>query len=115
EYVPAVGITWTAARDAAATRKFYGLQGYLATLTIADEAALLGKQSSGAGWIGASDAAVEGQWRWVTGPEANTQFWNGAAGGSTTPPFNYANWNNGEPNDSEGEDYAHINAPGTGF
>lgn len=115
EYIPAVGITWTAARDAAAARKFYGLQGYLATITIADEAALLGKQSSGAGWIGASDAAVEGQWRWVTGPEAGTQFWSGAAGGNTTPPFNYGNWNNGEPNNSGDEDYAHINAPGTGF
>ncbi len=115
EYVPALGITWTAARDAAATRTFYGLQGYLATLTIPEEADLLGEQSSGAGWIGASDADVEGVWRWVTGPEAGTQFWNGGAGGNTTPPFNYANWNNGEPNNSGNEDYAHINAPGTGF
>lgn len=115
EYVPALGITWTAARDAAATRTFYGLQGYLATLTLPEEADLLGKQSSGAGWIGASDAAVEGVWRWVTGPEAGTQFWNGGIAGNTTPPFNYANWNNGEPNNSGDEDYAHINAPGTGF
>ncbi|MGB3143986.1 MAG: PA14 domain-containing protein [Maribacter sp.] len=115
EYIPALGITWTAARDAAALRTFYGLQGYLATLTVADEADLLGKQSSGAGWIGASDAAVEGEWRWVTGPEAGTQFWSGNATGSVTGPNNYANWNNGEPNDSAGEDYAHINAPGTGF
>ncbi|MEH6681983.1 MAG: PA14 domain-containing protein [Sediminicola sp.] len=115
EYIPALGITWTAARDAAALRTFYGLQGYLATLTIQDEADLLGKQSSGAGWIGASDAAVEGQWRWVTGPEAGTLFWTGNAGGNTTAPYNYANWNNGEPNNSADEDYAHINAPGTGF
>lgn len=115
EYIPAVGITWTDARDAAALRTFYGLQGYLATLTLADEADLLGKQSSGAGWIGASDASVEGEWRWVTGPEAGTLFWNGGTGGATTPPFNYANWNNNEPNNSGDEDYAHINAPGTGF
>ncbi len=115
EYIPALGITWTAARDAAALRTFYGLQGYLATLTLPEEADLLGKQSSGAGWIGASDANVEGVWRWVTGPEAGTQFWNGGPGGNTTPPFNYANWNNGEPNNSGDEDYAHINAPGTGF
>lgn len=115
EYIPALGITWTVARDAAELRTFYGLHGYLATLTVADEAELLGKQSSGAGWIGASDAGVEGEWRWVTGPEAGTQFWSGNAAGSATAPYNYANWNNGEPNDSAGEDYAHINAPGTGF
>ena len=115
EYIPALGITWTAARDAAELRTFYGLQGYLATLTNTDEADLLGKQSSGAGWIGASDAAVEGQWLWVTGPEAGNQFWNGAQGGVVTLPYNYANWNNGEPNNSGNEDYAHINAPGTGF
>jgi len=115
EYIPAVGITWTAARDAAELRTFYGLQGYLATLTNADEADLLGKQSSGAGWIGASDAAVEGQWLWVTGPEAGNQFWTGAQAGTVTAPYNYANWNNGEPNNSGNEDYAHINAPGTGF
>lgn len=115
EFVPAIGITWTAARDAAAMRTFYGLQGYLATLTTAEEAALLGEQATGAGWIGASDAAVEGQWRWVTGPEAGTLFWSGAVNGSTTPPYNYANWNTSEPNNSGGEDYAHINAPGQGF
>ena len=87
----------------------------MATLTNTDEADLLGKQSSGAGWIGASDAAVEGQWLWVTGPEAGNQFWNGAQGGVVTLPYNYANWNIGEPNNSGNEDYAHINAPGTGF
>lgn len=115
EYIPAVGITWTAARDAAELRTFYGLQGYLATLTNTDVADLLGKQSSGAGWIGASDAAVEGEWLWVTGPEAGNQFWTGTQTGTVTAPYNYANWNNGEPNNSGNEDYAHINAPGTGF
>ena len=115
EYIPALGITWTDAQAAAELRTFYGLQGYLATLTNAEEADLLGKQSSGAGWIGASDAATEGEWFWVTGPEAGQQFWSGDGNGGTTAPFNYANWNNGEPNDSAGEDYAHINAPGTGF
>jgi hypothetical protein len=35
---------------------------------------------SGQGWFGASDEAVR-IWRWMTGPEAGTQFWQGAAGG----------------------------------
>lgn len=60
-------------------------------------------------WIGATDEIVEGEWRWATGPEAGTLFWNGAAGGTE---ITYANWNGGEPNNvgSNGEDYAHITA-----
>ncbi|WP_159076436.1 PA14 domain-containing protein [Flagellimonas amoyensis] len=111
EYVPSLGITWTSARDAAALRNFYGLQGYLATISIQDESDLLGSQAPGAGWIGASDAAVEGDWYWVTGPEAGTLFWRGNAGGTA---FAYEFWNGGEPNNSGDEDYAHITAPGVG-
>ena len=112
EYVPSEGITWTAARDAAALRTFYGLQGYLATISIQDESDLLGSQAPGAGWIGASDAATEGDWYWVTGPEAGTLFWRGTAGGTA---FAYEFWNSGEPNQSGNEDYAHITAPGVGL
>ena len=38
EYVPALGITWTDAKVAAESRFYYGWQGYLATITSADEA-----------------------------------------------------------------------------
>ncbi|MCK0160754.1 PA14 domain-containing protein [Allomuricauda sp. F6463D] len=112
EYVPSLGITWTAARNAAALRTFYGLQGYLATITVQDESDLLGAQAPGAGWIGASDATTEGDWYWVTGPEAGTLFWRGTAGGTA---FAYEFWNSGEPNQSGNEDYAHITAPGVGL
>ncbi|NVN17900.1 hypothetical protein GUA46_06065 [Muricauda sp. HICW] len=112
EYVAAEGITWTAARDAAALRTFYGLQGYLATISVQDESDLLGSQAPGAGWIGASDATTEGDWYWVTGPEAGTLFWRGGAGGTA---FGYEFWNSGEPNNSGDEDYAHITAPGVGL
>ncbi len=112
EYVPSLGITWTAARDAAALRTFYGLQGYLATISNQDESDLLGAQAPGAGWIGASDAATEGDWYWVTGPEAGTLFWRGTAGGTA---FGYEFWNTGEPNQAGDEDYAHITAPGVGL
>jgi hypothetical protein len=112
EYIPSEGITWTAARDAAALRTFYGLQGYLATISVQDESDLLGSQAPGAGWIGASDAALEGDWYWVTGPEAGTLFWRGGAGGTA---FGYEFWNSGEPNNSGNEDYAHITAPGVGL
>jgi hypothetical protein len=112
EYVPSLGITWTNARDAAALRTFNGLQGYLATISSQEESDLLGSQAPGAGWIGASDAALEGDWYWVTGPEAGTLFWRGNATGTA---FGYEFWNNGEPNNSGDEDYAHITAPGVGL
>lgn len=105
EYVPSVGITWTSARTAAENRTYFGLKGYLATITSAEEAQLSGEQAAGAGWIGGSDEETEGVWKWVTGPEAGTVFWNGNFNGSTP---NFAFWNNGEPNQTGNEDYAHI-------
>ncbi len=112
EFVADVGIIWTDAKVAAETRTYFGLQGYLATITSTDEAQLSGEQATGAGWIGGSDAASEGVWKWETGPETGTVFWNGLANGSTP---NFAFWNTGEPNQLGNEDYAHITAPTVGI
>lgn len=112
KFIAADGILWTNAKTAAENTTYYGLQGYLATLGSADEAQLCGEQATGTGWIGGSDAEQEGVWKWMTGPEAGTIFWNGGANGSTP---NFAFWNSGEPNNMGAEDYAHITAPGVGI
>ncbi|MCA0931889.1 T9SS type B sorting domain-containing protein [Lutimonas saemankumensis] len=114
EYVQDIGITWTLARTAAEARTYYGIPGYLATITSAEEAQLSGEQADGAGWIGGSDQEVEGTWKWVTGPEAGTVFWIGDMNGSP-PNGEFAFWNNGEPNNLGDEDYAHITAPNVGI
>ena len=112
QFIPKVGITWTHALSAAAATNYYGLQGYLATITSVQESQLAGTQSSGAGWIGGNDIATQFVWKWVTGPENGTVFWNGGTNGSS-PTFAF--WNSGEPNNSGGnEHYAHITAPGVG-
>lgn len=112
QFVSSIGITWTEAKIAAENSTYYGLQGYLATISALDEALLVGEQASGTGWIGGSDEEQEGVWKWVTGPEKGTIFWNGVANGSTP---NFAYWNEGlEPNNDGDEDYAHITELGIG-
>ena len=113
QYIPNIGITWNNAKIAAENSTYYGLQGYLATITSMDEVQITSIQASGAGWIGGNDVAQDNVWRWVTGPENGTIFWNGLANG-TTP--NFAFWNTSEPNNfNANESYAHVTAPGVGI
>jgi len=109
---PAGNINWTDARAAAKLRTFNGLTGYLANLTSTNESTFIQSKLSVNGWIGASDQAVEGQWRWMDGPEAGLQFYQGAVGGANVSggagqvTSAYSNWAAGEPNDSGGNEDA---------
>lgn len=118
EFVSSPGISWGEAKRAAAARNYFGLKGYLVTITTLDEAIFVGEQLSGTGWIGGSDTRKEPEWRWETGPEEGTQFWYGRESGSTTT---FAYWNDfKEPNNGGElaligkEDYAYITPPGNG-
>jgi hypothetical protein len=55
-------------------------------------------------WLGGSDAAAEGTWRWAND---TARFWMGAAGGSGT---GFTFWQSGEPNNSNDEDCAMMYA-----
>ncbi|WP_297093560.1 PKD domain-containing protein [uncultured Draconibacterium sp.] len=110
QYIASRGIRWTAAKTAAENMTYYGLKGYLATITSNVENDFIWSKIDGVGWIGGSDASKEGDWYWRTGPEAGTLFWRGTSNGTA---FGFAYWNNGEPNNVQkswgvDEDYAHM-------
>jgi FG-GAP-like repeat/Lectin C-type domain len=114
EFINNNGVSWTDARNAASSQNYFGLEGYLATITSSREQAFIQQRLQGNGWIGASDANTPDNWRWVTGPEGQEnngtgrQFWSGRANGSTIEG-RYANWQSQEPNNFGGdESYAHI-------
>lgn len=96
-------IDWNNAFTAAQAQTAYGVSGYLATITSLAENAFVSGRLTGDGWIGGSDSDVEDEWRWVSGPESGTNFWNGTDGGSSPT---YASWAGGEPNQSGDEDCA---------
>ncbi len=88
-----------------------GVTGHLANITSQIENDFVNALAPGNAWIGGSDAAVEGEWRWTSGPESGQQFWQGAAAG-TTVGGSYARWGVGEPNNSGTEDHVHMRADG---
>jgi hypothetical protein len=75
-------MTWTAAKVACEN-----MGGHLVTSTsLAENNFLFNLWPNG--WIGLTDEVSEGTWRWVT-----------------NEPFSWSNWNGGEPNNSNNEDY----------
>ena len=123
EFIPLIDVRWTEAKVLAEGLTYYGLQGYLATLTSEAENQIAAVQTNNFGWIGASDLANEGDWRWVTGPEglenggAGRSFWlgNGASLGGAAVNGEYSNWNGtNEPNNAGPEHYAHVTSPNVG-
>lgn len=92
-------MSWEDAKNAAETYTFGGKTGYLATITDQVEADFVWDHLQETGWIGGTDAAEEGVWRWATGPEAGTQFWSGDYSG-TAMGGQYSNWAEDEPNNS---------------
>ena len=80
---------------------------YLATITSKMElAAAMAVVPAAGAWLGGSDEATEGTWKWVTGPEAGTIFWTTALStgikGYVGTNGSFVNWNTGEPNNSQG-------------
>ena len=64
-------MSWQEAQISCSNRDndILGLPGYLMTITSQDEQNIAESKLTGGGWMGASDAGVEREWRWVVGPE----------------------------------------------
>jgi hypothetical protein len=76
------------------------MPGYLATITSDEENTFASNLAGIEAWLGGSDQAVEGEWRWMNGPEVDQLF-------------TYTNWASFEPNNtSGGEDYLQTNHAG---
>jgi flagellar hook-associated protein 2 len=74
------------------------LTGYLTNITSAEEMAFIqAKGLRSSAWIGLSDQTVEGQWRWLDGPEA----------GSLST---YFNWVNNSPANTASDNYVILNS-----
>jgi len=114
EYETSSQITWQNAKVGAENKSLYGLTGYLATITSQQENQFAAEKIQGLGWFGASDAASENTWRWVTGPEGlesygqGRHFFTQTGAGGYAINNNYSHWAGGEPNQAGNEDYAHF-------
>ncbi len=105
EVVTGPAVTRDAAKAAADAMSLYGIKGYLATLTSAAENAFVVAVGGGfTGWIGGSDAAVQGQWQWDDGPDTGLRFWNGIVGGTPVAGV-FNNWESAQPDDLGGAQY----------
>jgi hypothetical protein len=101
------GNSYTGARAAALTTTFKGQQGYLVTITSADEDAFIfNNVPQGNIWFALTDEVTEGRWVIDAGPEMGTviKTSNGQTTGNIQGQYN--NWAGGEPNNSGNEDYA---------
>jgi hypothetical protein len=105
---------WAAANTGANARTLGGLRGYLATITSATENDLImgliptmPPSPTPKCWLGAGDATTEGEWLWLSGPEAGQKFWTGGASGSVYGGA-YTNWDASNPHNSAGANYLTI-------
>jgi hypothetical protein len=103
-------ITWANANTAASATSLFGQVGHLLHVNSAAEQAYIHGASGYngvSGWLGGSDQAVEGTWRWYYGATAGEAFMNGSTsyGGALNGAFNFVGGNEPNGNASSDEDF----------
>ena len=123
EYRSTTG-NWIPGKTYAETQSYFGRVGYLATSTSQAENSFMCKLIGANSWIGCSDeytaintavgytmyanqAASEGKFYWVVGPEKGVKVSNQNLG-SQVIAGTYNNWSANEPNNAGTEHYGHM-------
>ena len=101
---------WTVAKTNAESTSLNGINGQLAVVRSAAENEVLQELASatsgGSIWLGGSDTAVEGEWRWIESGSDADRFWDGDVDGYQ-PSGAYTNWfSSTQPNDLGGAEDA---------
>ena len=126
EAINSNAISWSAAKTAAEAKSFNGLSGYLASVTSYNENVFIKNKISENAWLGGTDSAAEGCWKWSGGPDDGKVFSDRNSGGSQVSGCNIDSgyeldtsgddafgWNTNEPNDASGEDALHMYGSGS--
>ena len=101
EYVAGT-TTWSNAFNASALKTYEDEPGYLVTITNQVEQDYVNSNVSGANlWIGLTDAANEGTFKWASGPEAGTTIRENGVNVSGQ----YNNWASSQPDNANGQEH----------
>jgi hypothetical protein len=120
------GLMWEDAVKVCTESRFFDMKGYLATLTAEHEYNDVVERFQADSWIGGSDAAQDGTWRWVTGPEGlenngtGRAFWSGLSSFAmgTAIKGAFAAWARFQPDNERNEQHymsLRHSAGGVGF
>eukprot|EP00759_Apiculatamorpha_spiralis_P008968 PhF_6_TR15901/c1_g1_i1/m.24505 len=98
EHTSVTGIIFSTAQAACTAKSVQGWPGYIMTITSDVETSAI--QFLGThGFLGGSDIATFGTWKWLGGPEAGTTFYKDGQ------CLTYCYWGNGEPNNVGGSEH----------
>ncbi|MAE51863.1 MAG: hypothetical protein CMH27_08630 [Micavibrio sp.] len=98
-------VNFNTALNNAAAATLNGANGHLVTITSNTENTFVHGVRGSHIWLAASDTDVEGQWKWIAGPESGSIF---SLGGTATAGF-YERWAGSEPNSGTGANVAYMN------